>query len=107
MCIRDRACIYAYLGKKVTTLKELKEALAALRAMMGREYRTKSIFDSGVATACCAEVIEACKYARNSKPYEGTQYHGHFTDAEAVSSTHLISARVQATASWPERRRNI
>ena len=51
------ACIYAYLGKKVTTLGELKEALAQLRAMMGREYRTKSIFDSGVATACCAEVI--------------------------------------------------
>ena len=76
------ACIYAYLGKKVTKLSELKEALAELRAMMGRTYRTKSIFDSGVATACCAEVIEACKYARNSKPYEGTQYHGHFTDAE-------------------------
>ena len=76
------ACIYAYLGKKVTTLGELKEALAELRAMMGRENRTKAIFDSGVATACCAEVIEACKYARNSAPYEGTQYHGHFTDAE-------------------------
>ncbi len=76
------ACIYAYLGKKVTTLGELKEALAELRAMMGREYRTKSIFDSGVATACCAEVIEACKYARTAAPYEGTQYHGHFTDAE-------------------------
>ena len=76
------ACIYAYLGKKVTKLSELKEALADLRAMMGRTYRTKSIFDSGVATACCAEVIEACKYARNPKPYEGTQYHGHFTDAE-------------------------
>ncbi|MBP3653634.1 MAG: CO dehydrogenase/CO-methylating acetyl-CoA synthase complex subunit beta [Clostridia bacterium] len=76
------ACIYAYLGKKVTTLGELKEALAQLRAMMGREYKTKSIFDSGVATACCAEVIEACKYARNPAPYEGTQYHGHFTDAE-------------------------
>ena len=76
------ACIYAYLGKKVTTLGELKEALAQLRAMMGREYRTKSIFDSGVATACCAEVIEACKYARNPAPYEGTQYHGHFSDAE-------------------------
>ena len=76
------ACIYAYLGKKVTRLSELKEALADLRAMMGRTYRTKSIFDSGVATACCAEVIEACKYARNPAPYEGTQYHGHFTDAE-------------------------
>ena len=76
------ACVYAYLGKKITKVGELKEALAELRAMMGREYRTKSIFDSGIATACCAELIEACKYARNSAPYEGTQYHGHFTDAE-------------------------
>ena len=76
------ACIYAYLGKKVTKLSELKEALGELRAMMGREYRTKSIFDSGIATACCAEVIEACKYARTPTPYEGTQYHGHFSDAE-------------------------
>ena len=76
------ACIYAYLGKKVTTLGELKEALADLRAMMGRDYHTKAIFDSGIATACCAEVIEACKYARNPQPYEGTQYHGHFSDAE-------------------------
>lgn len=76
------ACVYAYLGKKITKVGELKEALVELRAMMGREYRTKSIFDSGVATACCAELIEACKYARNPAPYEGTQYHGHFSDAE-------------------------
>ena len=76
------ACVYAYLGKKITKVGELKEALVELRAMMGREYRTKSIFDSGIATACCAELIEACKYARNPAPYEGTQYHGHFTDAE-------------------------
>ncbi len=76
------ACIYAYLGKKVTKLGELKEALGELRAMMGRDYHTKAIFDSGIATACCAEVIEACKYARTPNPYEGTQYHGHFADAE-------------------------
>ena len=43
------ACIYAYLGKKVTKSGELKEALGELRNMMGREYRTKSIFDSGIA----------------------------------------------------------
>ena len=76
------ACIYAYLGQKVTTLGELKTALASIRAMMTRENRTKSIFDSGVATAMAAEVIEATKYARTPTPYEGTQYHGHFSDAE-------------------------
>ncbi len=76
------ACIYAYLGKKITTLGELKAVLTDIRAMMTRENRTKSIFTSGIATAMAAEVIEACKYARTATPYEGTQYHGHFSDAE-------------------------
>ena len=76
------ACIYAYLGKKVTTLGELKAAMTDIRALMTRENRTASIFSSGVATAIAAEVIEACKYARSETPYEGTAYHGHFADAE-------------------------
>ena len=76
------ACIYAYLGKKVTTLGELKAAMTDIRALMTRENRTASIFSSGVATAIAAEVIEACKYARSETPYEGTNYHGHFADAE-------------------------
>ena len=76
------ACIYAYLGKKVTNLGELKAAMTDIRALMTRENRTASIFSSGVATAIAAEVIEACKYARSETPYEGTNYHGHFADAE-------------------------
>ena len=76
------ACSYAYLGKKITNLAELKAVLADIRAMMTRENRTASIFSSGIATAIAAECIEACKYVRNSAPYEGTAYHGHFTDAE-------------------------
>ena len=76
------ACIYAYLGRKVTTLGELKAAMTDIRALMTRENRTASIFSSGVATAIAAEVIEACKYARSETPYEGTHYHGHFADAE-------------------------
>ena len=76
------ACIYAYLGRKVTTLGELKAAMTDIRALMTRENRTASIFSSGVATAIAAEVIEACKYARSEMPYEGTHYHGHFADAE-------------------------
>ena len=76
------ACIYAYLGKKVTNLGELKAAMTDIRALMTRENRTASIFSSGVATAIAAEVIEACKYARSETPYEGTHYHGHFADAE-------------------------
>ena len=76
------ACIYAYIGKKVTTLGELKDAMTDIRAMMTRENRTASIFSSGIGTAIAAEVIEACKYARSAEPYADTVYHGHFTDAE-------------------------
>ena len=76
------ACIYAYIGKKVTTVGELQAALADVKAMMLREPRTNSIFSSGVGTAIAAEMIEACKYARSATPYEGTAYHGHFADAE-------------------------
>ncbi|MCQ2551943.1 MAG: CO dehydrogenase/CO-methylating acetyl-CoA synthase complex subunit beta [Clostridia bacterium] len=76
------ACIYCYLGIKIQTLGELKAALPAVKAMMTREYKTKDIFTSGVGTAIAAEIIEACKYAYTSTPYEGTKYHGHFSDAE-------------------------
>ncbi len=76
------ACIYAYIGKKVTNLAELRDALTDIKAMMTRENRTASIFSSGIGTAIAAEVIEACKYARTPTPYEGTVYHGHFGDAE-------------------------
>ena len=76
------ACIYAYIGKKVTTVGELQAALQDVKAMMLREPRTNSIFSSGVGTAIAAEMIEACKYARSATPYEGTHYHGHFADAE-------------------------
>ena len=76
------ACIYAYIGKKVTNVGELQDALADVKAMMLREPRTNSIFQSGVGTAIAAEMIEACKYVKTDAPYEGTNYHGHFTDAE-------------------------
>ena len=58
------ACIYAYIGKKVTTTGELQDALADVKAMMLREPRTPSIFQSGVGTAIAAEMIEACKLSQ-------------------------------------------
>ena len=76
------ACLYSYLGIKVTTLGELQAALPAVRGLMTRNYKTKDIFTSGIGTAIAAEMIEACKYARSENPYEGTVYHGHFSDAE-------------------------
>lgn len=80
------ACIYAYIGKKVTTVGELQAALADVKALMLREPRTHSIFNSGVGTAIAAEMIEACKYAKTATPYgekdDNVNYHGHFSDAE-------------------------
>ena len=76
------ACIKAYTGLEVTNMAQLRDSLVPIRAMMTRNYRTADIFHSGIATAMAAEVIEACKYARTPTPYENTQYHGHFSDAE-------------------------
>ncbi len=76
------ACNYAYLGRKITKVGELKEALADVRSMMTKEQRTRDVFLSGIGTAIAAEIIEACKYVETETPYEGTLYHGHLTDAE-------------------------
>ncbi len=78
----NMACSLAYAGKKVTNLGELREALDHIKGMMTREYRTKDIFTTGLGTAMAGEVIEACKYIDTATPYEGTPYHGHFSDAE-------------------------
>ncbi|MBR6430143.1 MAG: CO dehydrogenase/CO-methylating acetyl-CoA synthase complex subunit beta, partial [Oscillospiraceae bacterium] len=77
------ACILAYMGRKIEKLSDLKDALDVIRTdWMTREYRTKSVFTSGIGTAMAAEIIEVCKYIETSTPYEGTKYHGHFSDAE-------------------------
>ena len=75
------SCIKAYTGLEVKTMGELEAALVPIRAMMTRGGHTADVFHSGVATAMAAEVIEACKYAVNPKPY-GDEYHGHMSDAE-------------------------
>ena len=63
------ACIKAYTGLEVKTMGELEAALQPIRAMMTRGGHTADVFHSGVATAMAAEVIEACKYAVNPKPF--------------------------------------
>lgn len=73
-------CYYAVTGVKVTTLSELKEALAVVKTLMTREKRTHDIFMSGVATALCAEFIEVLKYMDGAVPYEEPCY-GHLADA--------------------------
>jgi len=74
-------CIYAYLGKKITKMGELKDVLADIKAEMTHEQRTNDVFKSGIATVLAAEVIEACKYAENPEFYVD-RFHGHPSDAE-------------------------
>ena len=73
-------CYYAVTGTKVTTLKELKEALGVVKTLMTREKRLNDAFMSGVATALCAEFIEVLKYIDGATPYEAPCY-GHLADA--------------------------
>ena len=73
-------CYYAVTGVKVTNLKELKEALGVVKSLMTREKRLNDAFMSGVATALCAEFIEALKYIDGQTPYEQPLY-GHLADA--------------------------
>ncbi|MEI3239034.1 MAG: acetyl-CoA decarbonylase/synthase complex subunit alpha/beta [Lachnospiraceae bacterium] len=76
------ACIYAMTGQKITNLGELKGVMNWIKGQMGRRKKTHDIFTSGVATACAAEVIEACKYIQNKDPYGHDPLWGHCTDAE-------------------------
>ena len=78
----NMSCQLAYKGQKVMKLKDLKTALANINEMNTREQRTAAIFKAGIGTAMAGEIIEACKYVNTATPYEGTKYHGHFSDAE-------------------------
>lgn len=62
-------CYYSVTGVKVTNLKELKEALGVVKTLMTREQKLNDAFMSGVATALCAEFIEALKYIDGAAPY--------------------------------------
>ena len=73
-------CYYAVTGVKVKTLSELKDALGVVKSLMTREPRLNDAFMSGVATALCAEFIEALKYLNGAEPYEAPCY-GHLGDA--------------------------
>ena len=73
-------CYYAVTGTKVTNLKEMKEALGVIHSLMTREDRLNDAFLSGVATALCAEFLEALKYMDGAQPYEQPLY-GHLPDA--------------------------
>ncbi len=73
-------CYYAVTGVKVKTLGELKEALGVVKTLMTRNHELDDALMSGVATALCAEFIEALKYMDGATPYEEPCY-GHLADA--------------------------
>ena len=54
-------CYYAVTGVKVKTLGDLKEALGVVKSLMTRNHELDDALMSGVATALCAEFIEALK----------------------------------------------
>ena len=73
-------CYYAVTGVKVKTLGELKEALGVVKTLMTREQKLDDALMSGVATALCAEFIEALKYLDGAEPYSEPCY-GHLADS--------------------------
>ena len=78
------AIIWQYTEIKVATLADLQEALKVIREKwLTNEpvLRVNNVFDYGIGTAMCAEIIEIVKSIDNPKPY-GDEYHGAMSDAE-------------------------
>ncbi|MBE6958986.1 MAG: CO dehydrogenase/CO-methylating acetyl-CoA synthase complex subunit beta, partial [Ruminococcaceae bacterium] len=74
-------CYYSITGKKINNLGELKAALENdIKPMMTRAPRLQDAFDSGVASALCAEFLEVLKYIGGAQPYAEPEM-GFLTDA--------------------------
>ncbi len=73
-------CYYGITGEKITTLGEMKAAMDTIKGMMTRNSRLRDAFDSGIASALCAEFLEALKYLNGAQPYAEPEM-GHLTDA--------------------------
>ena len=74
-------CYYSVTGKKVNNLGELKAALENdIKPMMTRNKRLQDVFDSGIASALCAEFLEVLKYLHGAEPYAEPEM-GFLTDS--------------------------
>ena len=73
-------CYYGVTGVKISTLGEMKAAMATIKANMTRNPRLQDAFDSGIASALCAEFLEALKYLHGAEPYAEPEM-GHLTDS--------------------------
>ena len=73
-------CYYGITGVKISNLGEMKAAMDTIKGMMTRNNRLQDAFDSGVASALCAEFLEALKYLHGATPYTEPEM-GFLTDA--------------------------
>ena len=73
-------CYYGVTGVKITNLGEMKAAMETVKGMMTRNNRLQDAFDSGIASALCAEFLEALKYLHGAEPYAEPEM-GHLTDS--------------------------
>ena len=73
-------CYYGVTGVKITNLGEMKAAMATIKSNMTRNNRLQDVFDSGIASALCAEFLEALKYLHGAEPYAEPEM-GFLTDA--------------------------
>ena len=73
-------CYYGVTGVKITTLGEMKAAMDTIKAKMTRNNRLHDAFESGIASALCAEFLEALKYLHGAEPYSEPEM-GHLSDA--------------------------
>jgi len=73
-------CYYAVTGVKINNLGEMKAAMDTIKAKMTRNNRLHDAFESGIASALCAEFLEALKYLHGATPYAEPEM-GHLTDA--------------------------
>jgi len=73
-------CYYAVTGVKINNLGEMKAAMDTIKAKMTRNNRLHDAFESGIASALCAEFLEALKYLHGATPYTEPEM-GHLTDA--------------------------
>ena len=72
---------YSITGKKINTLGELKAALENdVKPMMTRNKRLHDAFESGIASALCAEFLEVLKYLNGAQPYAEPEM-GFLTDS--------------------------
>ncbi len=73
-------CYYGVTGEKIETLGQMKAAMATIKAKMTRNNRLYDAFESGIASALCAEFLEALKYLNGAQPYAEPAL-GHLDDA--------------------------